>query len=111
MILSAAARLRARGARVSVITNDQASGLVDTAAARAALETQDVAEISGGCFCCRFDDLARTLSEVIDRAHPEVILAEAVGSCTDLAATVYQPLRQLDLAPVRLGPLSVVVDA
>jgi Ni2+-binding GTPase involved in maturation of urease and hydrogenase len=110
-ILSAAARLRARGVRVSVITNDQATGLVDTAAARAALEAQDVAEIAGGCFCCRFDDLARTLFEVIDRARPDVILAEAVGSCTDLAATVYQPLRQLDLAPVRLGPLTVVADA
>jgi G3E family GTPase len=111
LITMAAARLRAAGRRVAVITNDQASGLVDTAAARAVLDGASVAEIAGGCFCCRFDDLARTLAEVIDRAAPEVILAEAVGSCTDLAATVYQPLRQLDLAPVRLGPLTVVVDA
>ena len=98
-----------------MITNDQASGLVDTATARAALAADSVAEIAGGCFCCRFDDLARTLSTLIDRAAPEIILAEAVGSCTDLAATVYQPLRQLQgtagIAPVRLGPLTVLVDA
>lgn len=111
LITTAAARLRSAGRRVAVITNDQASSLVDTAAARAVLDGANVAEIAGGCFCCRFDDLVRTLSEVIDRAAPDVILAEAVGSCTDLAATVYQPLRQLDLAPVRLGPLTVVVDA
>ncbi len=110
-IIGAARALRARGRRVAVITNDQASGLVDTAAARAALGPQGVAEIAGGCFCCRFDDLAGALREVIERATPDVILAEAVGSCTDLAATVYQPLRQLDLAPVRLGPLTVVADA
>jgi len=121
-ILAAVERLRATGTRVAVVTNDQASGLVDTEVARAAFGTlgtpsawddqpgQMVAEISGGCFCCRFDDLARTLREVIERARPDVILAEAVGSCTDLAATVYQPLRQLDLAPVRLGPLTVVAD-
>ena len=110
-IIGAARVLRARGRRVAVITNDQASGLVDTAAARAALGPQGVAEIAGGCFCCRFEDLAGALREVIERATPDVILAEAVGSCTDLAATVYQPLRQLDLAPVRLGPLTVVADA
>jgi Ni2+-binding GTPase involved in maturation of urease and hydrogenase len=110
-IIGAARVLRARGRRVAVITNDQASGLVDTAAARAALGPQGVAEIAGGCFCCRFEDLAGALHEVIERATPDVILAEAVGSCTDLAATVYQPLRQLGLAPVRLGPLTVVADA
>ncbi|HEX2323981.1 MAG TPA: GTP-binding protein, partial [Chloroflexota bacterium] len=110
-IIGAARVLRARTRRVAVITNDQASGLVDTAAARSALGPQGVAEIAGGCFCCRFEDLAGALHEVIERATPDVILAEAVGSCTDLAATVYQPLRQLDLAPVRLGPLTVVADA
>jgi len=111
LIVSAATRLRAAGTRVAVITNDQATGLVDTAQARDALDIANVAEIAGGCFCCRFDDLARTLHEVIDRAQPDIILAEAVGSCTDLAATVYQPIRQLRLAPVRLGPLTVIADA
>src|SRR5262245_53651643 len=110
-IVGAARALRARGRSVAVVTNDQASGLVDTAAVRAGLGGERVAEIAGGCFCCRFDDLAGALRDVIDRVAPDVILAEAVGSCTDLAATVYQPLCRLDLAPVCLGPLTVVADA
>jgi non-lysosomal glucosylceramidase len=116
-IVRVARRLRAAGRRVAIITNDQASGLVDTAAVRAALgDAKDiggasVSEIAGGCFCCRFDDLASTLRRIVDSVNPDVIFAEAVGSCTDLAATVYQPLAQLELAPVRLGPLTVVVDA
>ncbi|HEV2124470.1 MAG TPA: GTP-binding protein, partial [Chloroflexota bacterium] len=112
-IIRAAERLLASGRRVAIVTNDQASGLVDTAAAWEALggDRASVSEIAGGCFCCRFDDLTNTLQRTADLVHPDVILAEAVGSCTDLAATVYQPLAQLQLAPVRLGPLTVVVDA
>jgi len=108
-IVRAAQRLAAQGQRVAIVTNDQASGLVDTALARTAAET--VAEIPGGCFCCRYDVFEQTLAELVDRVQPDVILAEAVGSCTDLAATVYQPLRQRGAIPVRLGPLSVVIDA
>ncbi|CAA9222316.1 MAG: Metal chaperone, involved in Zn homeostasis [uncultured Chloroflexi bacterium] len=108
-IVAAAQRMVAQGRRVGIVTNDQASGLVDTALARAATET--VAEIAGGCFCCRYDVFEETLAELVDQAQPDVILAEAVGSCTDLAATVYQPLRQRGAIPVRLGPLSVVIDA
>jgi G3E family GTPase len=106
-ILAAARHLSAAGRRVAIVTNDQASGLVDTAAARRAAPT---VEIAGGCFCCRLPDLEDALARVADEIKPDVILAEAVGSCTDLAATVWQPLRQRGPAPLRLGPLSVVVD-
>jgi Ni2+-binding GTPase involved in maturation of urease and hydrogenase len=111
-LLRTADRLRHRGQRVAIVTNDQASDLVDTAHARAALaRVEAVVEVSGGCFCCRFDRLQDVLQDVIERTRPDVILAEAVGSCTDLAATVYQPLRQLPgMPPVRLGPLTAVVD-
>jgi Ni2+-binding GTPase involved in maturation of urease and hydrogenase len=108
-IVGAARRLVAQGKRAAIVTNDQASGLVDTALARTASDT--VAEIPGGCFCCRYDVFEQTLAELIDTKQPDVVLAEAVGSCTDLAATVYQPLRQRGAVPVRLGPLSVVIDA
>jgi G3E family GTPase len=101
-------RLRANGHRVAIMTNDQASGLVDTAFVGRTAD--DVAEITGGCFCCRFDRLQQTIEWLVRTQRPDIILAEAVGSCTDLAATVYQPLRQLAMGSVRLGPLSVVVD-
>lgn len=107
-ILHAAKYLRAAGHRVAIIINDQASELVDTAVSRQVSDA--VVEIPDGCFCCRFDAFQQTLHDLTRTVAPEIVLAEAVGSCTDLAATVYQPLRQLGSVAVDLGPLTVVVD-
>ncbi|MCP8309337.1 MAG: hypothetical protein H3Z54_11710, partial [archaeon] len=41
----------------------------------------------------------------------DVILAEPVGSCTDLLATVYAPLRQYYRDEISLSPFLVLVDA
>ena len=43
-------------------------------------------------------------------ARPDVFLAEPVGSCTDLRATVQYPLRRLYGDDYRVAPLSVLVD-
>ena len=102
---------QALGKTVGVITNDQGTGLIDT---EAALERAGVSvgEITGGCFCCRADQLVEKVRELRARAvKPEVILAEPVGSCTDLMATVLLPLERIYKLPLRLAPLSVVVDA
>lgn len=89
-----------RGQRVAVVTNDQAGGLVDTARLAGAFPTR---EVTGGCFCCRLEDLETQLDALVASAKPDVILAEPVGSCTDLVATVMRPLaaraRQIRLAP------------
>ena len=69
-----------------------------------------VAEVTGGCFCCRFDDLAATIARVRDETDPSIVLAEAVGSCTDLQSTVVRPLRHLQGADVTVAPLLVVLD-
>lgn len=50
-----ARRLADQGLRVGLITNDQGSELVDTA--MLAARGFPVEEISGGCFCCRFNSL------------------------------------------------------
>ncbi|HUG12781.1 MAG TPA: GTP-binding protein, partial [Opitutaceae bacterium] len=72
------------GLRAALITNDQGRELVDTATLRAkGFETE---EIPGGCFCCRFDALLGTSRGMCGGEPPDVIVAEAVGSCTDLAA-------------------------
>lgn len=108
--LQAAAReLTSRGLRVGIITNDQGTELVDTKV----LEELDVTtkEIGGGCFCCKFDDLVEQAEQILDQAQPDIILAEAVGSCTDLSATVYQPLRKYYGHKFELAPLSVLVGA
>jgi G3E family GTPase len=109
--LTALARaLEARGRRTALITNDPGEGLVDTAVARAASPAAHVAEVTGGCFCCRFDDLLDVVGRAVEEHGAEVVLAEAVGSCTDLQATVVRPLRQEYGARVRVAPLVTVVD-
>jgi G3E family GTPase len=82
-----------RGQRVGLVTNDQAQDLVDTTSLRA--QGFPVEEVAGACFCCRFDDLVGKVGRLQEGERPDVILAEPVGSCTDLVATVVQPLRDL----------------
>lgn len=107
LILCAADMLRRQGARVAVITNDQGADLVDTYRMRAS--GFDTAEIAGGCFCCRFSAFIDSVEHVM-QYQPEIIFAEPVGSCTDLVATVVQPLESLYADQFRIAPFSVLVD-
>lgn len=66
-------------------------------------------QVTGGCFCCRFSDLIDAAERL--RAHsPDVIFAEAVGSCTDISATTLQPLKLYYSDRFRLAPYTVLVD-
>ncbi len=106
--ISAAARvLAARGIRVGAITNDQATGLVDTATL-AALGVH-VAEVAGGCFCCRFSDLVEAADGILAQS-PDVLFCEAVGSCIDLVATVAEPFAGFYGDAIELAPVSIFVD-
>lgn len=96
-----------QGLRATFITNDQGSDLVDTHLLRACGLTTE--EIPGGCFCCRFDELVGATRRR-GFLPPDVIVAEAVGSCTDLAATVLSPMRRLLGDECTLAPLSVLID-
>lgn len=97
-----------QGRRVGLITNDQGRHLVDTAA----LRSQGFAteEITGGCFCCGFNSLVDAARRLTEASRPEVFIAEPVGSCTDLVATVTYPLRQLYGDRFTVAPVSVLVD-
>jgi hypothetical protein len=107
LILAAARELSKRGLKSAVILNDQGDSLVDTLFARQ--NGLDAAEVTGGCFCCRFSDLLESAQSL--RAHaPDVIFAEPVGSCTDVSATVLRPLRERYFQEFRLAPLTVCVD-
>src|SRR5437879_4161399 len=103
-----AKHLSNRGVRVGLITNDQGQNLVDTAM----LRSQGFAteEIPGGCFCCRFNSLVEAAQKLTASNRPEVFIAEPVGSCTDLVATVTYPLRRLYGENFRVAPVSVLVD-
>lgn len=102
-----AGELTAQGRRVALVTNDQAFDLVDTQTLRQ--QGFSVGEVPGACFCCKFDDLLATVGDLNESEHPEIILAEPVGSCTDLVATVIEPMRQLYGDRFQLGPFTVLL--
>lgn len=95
--------------RVAVITNDQGETLVDTKM----METLGFtyAEVVNGCFCCRFPEFITKIREILSRINPDIILAEPVGSCTDLLATVYAPLNQYYGETINLSPYLVLIDS
>ncbi|MGK0199330.1 MAG: G3E family GTPase, partial [Yoonia sp.] len=103
-----AQHLTENGKRVGLITNDQGSELVDTAMLRS--HGYATEEISGGCFCCRFDSLVDAAQNLTDTTRPDTFIAEPVGSCTDLVATVTYPLRRMYGDRFSIAPLSVLVD-
>src|SRR5918996_1056519 len=107
-VLALAHWLAVSGRRVGLITNDQSIGLVDTALAAAA--GFPVEEITGGCFCCRFNSLTEAADRLQQRMAPDVFIAEPVGSCTDLRAAVSYPLRRIYGEEYEIAPLSVLVD-
>ena len=107
-VAALAQHLTAKGLRVGLITNDQGSELVDTAMLRARGFATE--EIPGGCFCCRFNSLVDAARCLDAATKPDVFIAEPVGSCTDLVATVTYPLRRIYGAQFVIAPLSVLVD-
>ena len=107
-IIRLARFLTGQDLRVGLITNDQSVGLVDTTLARA--QGFPVEEITGGCFCCRFNTLMEAAERLNAETRPHVFVAEPVGSCTDLRAAVSYPLRRMYGDAFEIAPLSVLVD-
>lgn len=106
LILSAAVQLERSGVRCAVVLNDQGEELVDTLHVR---QREIVSsEVTGRCFCCKFSDFISAI-ERLRAIAPDVIFAEPVGSCVDIAATVIRPLRE-EFELCRLAPFTVLVD-
>jgi Ni2+-binding GTPase involved in maturation of urease and hydrogenase len=98
---------QSQGLKVGIVTNDQATDLVDTSSLRA--QGFDVGEVPGACFCCNFNKLTETVAGLQESARPDIVLAEPVGSCTDLVATVVRPLQQLFSASFDVAPYAVLL--
>jgi Ni2+-binding GTPase involved in maturation of urease and hydrogenase len=96
-----------RGKRVGLITNDQAPDLVDTK--WLAEEGLNVREVAGSCFCCNFAGLIYAAEKLLE-SDVDVLIGEPVGSCTDLSATILQPLKDRFREQFVLSPLSVLAD-
>ena len=104
---SACELLRERGRRAAVVTNDQGEMLVDTGALAATGVA--TAEVTGGCFCCRYDELVERIA-ALAADGAEHLFAEAVGSCVDIARTVVNPLLQRREVALEAITFSVLAD-
>ena len=93
---------------IGIITNDQGQLLVDTEFIR--VRGIDVEEVPGGCFCCNFPKLIENAERLMGNIAPEYIIAEPVGSCTDLIATVALPLKKFYGEKFSTAPLIVLID-
>jgi G3E family GTPase len=96
-----------QGKKVGIVTNDQTTDLVDTQSLRS--QGFDVGEVAGSCFCCNFNALTSTVEHPGAGQLPDIILAEPVGSCTDLVATVIRPLTEVYGVPLDIAPYGVVL--
>lgn len=108
-IATAAKLLGDQEKTAAVVTNDQGRYLVDSRF----MDLADLpsAEVTGGCFCCSFHELEKQIRGLRETAHPDVIFAESVGSCTDLIATVVKPLQLYHPEDIEAVTFSAFVDA
>src|ERR1700722_7697742 len=89
-ILQAAQYLHKNGKKVGVITNDQGMQQVDTQFIKG--HQIPSGEVANGCFCCHYNELHKNMESLQQLENTETIFAQSVRSCTDLAATVVNPL-------------------
>ncbi|MDR2038925.1 MAG: cobalamin synthesis protein P47K [Bacteroidales bacterium] len=108
LLWEATQRMMKKGLNVGLITNDQAPELVDSTLL--SLNNLQVAEVSGSCFCCNFNGFTDAIQQIRTDVAADVIIAEPVGSCADLSATIVQPLKQYWNREVSVAPLSVLAD-
>lgn len=108
LLWEAAQELARQGHKVGLITNDQAPDLVDTnLLSRTGV---GVSEVSGSCFCCNFNGLIAAMDKLKESFAADILIAEPVGSCTDLSATIIQPLKDRLAGDLLISPLTVLAD-
>ena len=108
LLWKAAQQAMKQGFKVGLITNDQAPELVDSVLL--SKEGLKVTEVSGSCFCCNFNGFTDAAQKIRSEASADVIIAEPVGSCTDLSATILQPLKKIWNRDYEVAPLTVLAD-
>jgi len=107
-IINACIILTNKGVVTSVITNDQGNYLVDSRFVQQMGIPNE--EVTGGCFCCNYNQLDTQINSLVNNYNPSEIFAEFVGSCTDLIATVLKPLLEYKKSEIELVTFSSFVD-
>lgn len=97
-----------RDKSVSIIMNDQGDVLVDTEYSKeSGFDTRD---IMGGCFCTNFDKFVSSARTLVTTGQPDVIIAEPIGTSTNIMSSVVAPMRSLHPDEFSIAPFTVVVD-
>lgn len=94
---------------VSCVMNDQGNVLVDTQFMKSA--GVDVREVTGACFCTKFDEFVKHARSLVNIGHLDVIIAEPIGTSTSLLASVVNPLKSIYGDEFSVAPLFVVMDS
>jgi len=108
-IIAATKYLMGQCKLVGIITNDKGQFQVD----RSFFESSAIPtrQVTGGCFRCSFSEFEDIIAELQDDAKPDVIFAEAVGSCVDLVNTIFDPLQSIEKLQVSKTTFSVFTDS
>ncbi|NLI73909.1 MAG: GTP-binding protein [Euryarchaeota archaeon] len=107
LTVALAKHLRDLDKNVALITNDQGHALVDTEYARGS--GVDVREVMG-CFCSTFPEFLKSARSLVQISRPDVILAEPIGTSTNILSSVVDPLRYQYPEEFSVAPFMVVVD-
>lgn len=99
--------LQQQNKKAGVITNDQGEQQVDTQFIKG--NNIPAEEVANSCFCCNYPALEKGIQTLKTNNQAEIIFAESVGSCTDLAATIINPLLQFNPGQYKIV-LSVFAD-
>ena len=91
-ILHASQYLLRKNLKAGVITNDQGTRLVDGDFFKSVKLPGE--QVENSCFCCNYTELDKKIESLIKTHDVDTIFAESVGSCTDLVATIFNPLLQ-----------------
>src|ERR1035437_8091385 len=88
-IENACKALSYKNIKASVIKDDQVDYVVDTRPAQKF--GIPFAKVTGGCFCCNYNQLDFQIELLMKESNPIVIFAEYSGSCTNLIASLLKP--------------------
>lgn len=97
-----------RDKSVAIIMNDQGDVLVDTEYSKDA--GFDTCDIMGGCFCTNFDKFVSSARTLVNTGKPDIIIAEPIGTSTNIMSSVVAPMRSLHPDEFSVAPFTVVVD-
>lgn len=96
------------GKRVGIIANNL--GEEEAGSQSNQFQGFPVEEVTGACFTCKFDALTVAVGRLRDRCHPDILLAEPAGSCTDIMGKVIEPLKRLYPGQLQVMPYVTVLD-